>query len=484
MLKEDLKPALEKVLADDKNYFVQLISQLDYTDQTELSAKEWEGIHFSRQTKRSYPEGEMAAHVLGFVGKDESGDDKGYFGLEGFFDGDLSGRAGYQVAEKDIEGKIIPYGLSKLDKPEHGRDLTLTIRRELQFILERNMRESVKKYGAKNGTAILLDPQSGNIWAMVNYPSFYPEYWTEELRGESDVSKIDVFRNYAIAANYEPGSVLKPVTMSMALNEKLVTPETIYHDTGPVMYSGYDVRTWNNKYHNDINMMQVLQLSNNTGAAWVGHQVGFQRFADYVTKYHLGEATGVDLQGEEWGIVRDAREWRDIDLANMSFGQGISVTPIQVTAIFGALVNGGTLYRPNIVQKIVDHRPDKDLDIINPAEALSHPISAETSETIRYMLRSVVTDGEFKWYVKQAGMDRYSIGGKTGTAQIPFNGRYDPNKTNTTFIGFAPIDKPKFVMLVRFSQPSSSTYSADTAVPTWMNIAKELMPYFEIQPEN
>ncbi|NTV31285.1 penicillin-binding protein 2 [candidate division WWE3 bacterium] len=483
MLRTDLEYVLPKLLSDDKNYFVQLINQLDYDDEEALEKNDWKGIHFTPQNKRTYPEKDMAAHLLGIVGKDEKGEDKGYFGLEGYYNGDLSGQSGYAVTEQDIEGKMIPIGLQMTNKPLHGRDLILTIDRELQYMLEKKISESVKKFGAKNGTGIILDPHSGAILAMANAPSYNPEYWTEELWGEGDVSKVDVFRNYAIAANYEPGSIMKPVTMSMALNESLVTPLTIFHDTGPVTYSGYQVRTWNNKYSGDISMMQILQLSNNTGAAWVGHQVGFNRFADYLTKFNLGQSTGIDLQGEESGIVRDAREWRDIDLANMSFGQGISVTPIQMTAIFGALVNGGILYQPYVVKELVDHLPDGDKVIKKDPAVLGRTISPETSEKIRYMLRSVVTDGEFKWFVQKAGMDHYSIGGKTGTAQIPVNGQYDPNKTNTTFVGFSSVDDPKFVMLIRFSQPSSSTYSADTAVPAWMEAAKELMVRFQIQPE-
>lgn len=483
MLQDDLKIILTKLFADDKNYFVQLIAQIDHEDQVAFDEAKWKGIHFAQQHKRSYPEKQMAAHVLGIVGKDGKGDDKGYFGLEGYFDGDLSGRAGYAVTERDIEGKMIPIGFSKLNKPLHGRDLTLTIERELQYLLEKKVSEGVKKFGAQNGTGILIDPNTGAVLAMANYPSFYPEFWTEELWGENDVSKVDVFRNYAIAANYEPGSIMKPLTMSMAMNEGLITPDTMFHDRGPVTYSGYQVRTWNNKYAGNISMMQVLQLSNNTGTAWVGHQIGFQRFAEYITKFRLGQATGIDLQGEEWGIVRDARDWRDIDLANMSFGQGISVTPIQMATVFGSLVNGGILYQPYVVKEFIDHAEEGDQIIKKDPVIIGRTITQETSEKIRYMLRSVVTDGEFKWFVQKAGMEHFSIGGKTGTAQIPENGRYNPNKTNTTFVGFAPIDNPKFVMLIRFSQPSSSTYSADTAVPIWLETAKELMVRFQIQPE-
>lgn len=469
---------------DDANQFVQLISSLEPGYKKDIETLHLKGLHFQEESIRSYPEGTMAAHLLGIVGKDSSGNAQGYFGIEGYFDGDLSGRSGYKILEKDVLGKPIPYGFTQERDASHGRDFVLTIERELQYLLEKNLAEGVKKYRAKNGTGILMDVNTGRVLAMANYPVYNPEFWTEVLAGESDVSKVELFRNYAIADNYEPGSVVKPITMSMALQEGLVEPATTYFDGGPVTYSGYEVKTWNNKYaHENITMMQVLQRSHNTGAAWVGHQVGFDNFGDYIDQYGFGQTTNITLEGEEAGIVRQRTDWRDIDLANMSFGQGISVTPIQMTSIFSALVNGGRLYKPQIVDKIYDYRKDQPTEITLDTELLANPITEETSEKIRYMLRSVVTDGEFTWFVKQAGMDKYSIGGKTGTAQIPVNGQYDPNKTNTTFVGFAPVEDPQFVLFMKLGEPSTSTYSADTVVPMWMKTARELMVYFGIAPE-
>lgn len=481
-LEDDLKSSLEDLLRQKENLYVPILSKLDPQEKEVISQMDLAGVHFQDEAKRFYPEKEMAAHVLGFVGKDEEGENRGYFGLEGFYDGHLSGRSGYEIWERDVGGRRIPFGLSKLRKPSHGRDLILTIRRELQYLLEKKIKQGVEKYQATNGTAILLDPNSGAVWGMTNYPTFLPEYWFEQIGDESDVSKIEIFKNTAISANYEPGSVLKSVNMSIAINEEVVTAESTYQDDGPVTYSGYVVRTWDNKYHGEITMTQILQLSNNTGAAWVGHQIGFDRYAGNIAIFNLGNSLGIDLEGEESGIVRDRQEWRDIDLANMAFGQGISLTPIQLTTAFSSVINGGKLYEPFVVEKIVDHRGSEPLVIERSSKLITQTISAETSEKLRLMLRKVVTDGEFKWFVKQAGMDKFEVAGKTGTAQIPVEGRYDPNKTNVTFIGFAPMDEPKFVLLVRLNQPTTSSYSADTAVPLWLDIAKELMIYFEIPP--
>ncbi len=488
-LDDALEKSLDDALADKKNQYAQIVTKLTDAQKKDFESLHLPGIHFEMRQDRIYPEGSLAAHVLGIVGKDSAGNDIGYFGLEGFYDGYLAGKSGYEFSERDIDGRPIPNGRVTESKPIDGRDLVLTLKRGVQYIVEKKLKEGVEKYGAQNGTVIVMDPNSGEVLAMASFPTFSPAYWVDELTGETDISKVDVFRNTAISSNYEPGSVMKPMTMSMAINEGLVTPNTIYHDTGPVKYSGYLVRTWNNKYSGDITMTQILELSNNTGAAWVGHQVGFSRFADYVDKFGLGQKTGIDLQGEEQGIVRDPNSWRDIDLANMSFGQGISLTPIQLITAFSSLVNGGKLYKPFVVKEMISKKPSEGGKIIrnqidtNPIVVTS-TIKPFTSEQIRYMLKSVVENGEFKWFVKQAGMDRYEVGGKTGTAQIPVNGRYDPNQTNVTFIGFAPVDEPKFVMVMKLSKPSTSTYSATTVVPLWMATARELMDTFSIPPSD
>ncbi len=488
-LDDALEKSLDDLLADKENQYAQIVTKLTDAQKKDFEALHLPGIHFEMRQDRIYPEGSLAAHVLGIVGKDSEGNDIGYFGLEGFYNGYLTGKSGYEYSERDIEGKPIPNGRVTESKPIDGRDLVLTLRREVQYTVEKKLKEGVEKYGAENGTVIVMDPNSGEVLAMASFPTFDPAYWVDELADETDISKVNVFRNTAISSNYEPGSVMKPMTMSMALNEGLVTPDTIYHDTGPVEYSGYLVRTWNNKYSGDITMTQILELSNNTGAAWVGHKVGFSRFASYIKKFGLGQKTGIDLQGEEQGIVRDPNTWRDIDLANMSFGQGISLTPIQLITAFSSLVNGGKLYKPFVVKEMIAKKSldngQVSVDVVETKpQLIATTIKPFTSEQIRYMLKSVVVNGEFKWFVKQAGMDRYEVGGKTGTAQIPVNGRYDPNLTNVTFIGFAPVDDPKFVMVMKLSKPSTSTYSATTVVPLWMQTARELVDIFSIPPSD
>ncbi len=480
-LNEYITDRLKEKLNETDNEFVQLFEKLSPLQKKQIEDLKIEGLYFQLQYRRQYPESKLASQILGFVGKNEGGNEQGYFGLEGYYDRYLSGKQGYEIIEKDIEGKIIPFGLSKLNSATQGRDLVLTIKRELQYILERKLDEALLKYKCKNAMGVIIDPNSGAIWALANTPSYYPGYWTDMLRGETDVSKIEEFQNLITSATYEPGSVMKPITIAIGINEGLIKPDSIYDDTGPVVYSGYPVQTWNNKYHGKISMTQVLQLSNNTGAAYVGTKIGKEKLYNYFTKFNFGKVLKVDLQGEEQGIMRDISELRDIDIANMSFGQGISVTPLQMVTAFAAVINGGRVYRPYLVDQMLDPGGYSKVIQIQPM-ITNRIISEKTSTELRYMLEKVVTDGEFKWFVKQAGMNEYSLGGKTGTAQIPFEGRYDPNKTNTTFVGFAPVQDPIFVMLVRISEPTTSTSSADTVVPLWMEIAKEMMPLLGIPP--
>lgn len=445
------------------------------------------GIYFEVEKKRAYPEGALAAHVLGFVGKNDLGEDQGYYGLEGFYNRELAGQAGFAKLEKDASGKPIPVGESNVLNPQNGRNLYLTLNRELQYFLEKKLEEGVKKYGAEDGTVILMEPQTGKILALANFPTFGVGDWTNYLKGENDVSRVEVFRDIAIQSSYEPGSVLKTFTMSASLQEGVVTPQTTYNDTSPKEYSGHLIHTWDDKYHGVIDMAQILQLSNNTGAAWVGTQLGFKKFSEYLKKFHLGEPLGIDLQGEAQGIIRDEREWRDIDLANMSFGQGISVTPLQMLSIVATIANNGVQMKPFLVEKIVEpqglsKKDTKPKEVLIKPQVLGRPISSETAKMMKAMLKSVIDKGEFKWFVKNAGLDQFSLAGKTGTAQIPEGGRYT-NKTQVTFVGFAPVDKPQFVMLLKMTHPTASSYSAETAVPLWLEMAKGLMLHFGITPE-
>jgi cell division protein FtsI/penicillin-binding protein 2 len=281
-------------------------------------------------------------------------------------------------------------------------------------------------------------------------------------------------RNVAIAETYEPGSIVKPLTVAAAVDMGLVTEDTTYSDDGPVNYSGAWINNWDGKHYGILNIVQLLQKSNNIGAAWVGHKVGSKNIYNYFSNFGLGTRTNIELEGEDSGILREYRNWTDIDLANISFGQGMSATPLQMLNAFNSLANGGFLLQPKIVSKIADN--GKLIDI--PTKIVRRVISKETSDTMVDMLQKAAEGGEAKYFV----LKNYKVAGKTGTAQIPINGKYDLNKTNASFVGFL-VGSKKFTMIVKFQEPRTSIYAAETAAPMWMDIAAELVKFYNLPPD-
>lgn len=434
------------------------------------------GIGFEDAPVRFYPEGTLASHILGFVASDDKGDNRGYYGIEGNFDGDLKGKPGKVVQEEDATGAPILVGGFKKIPPIDGRSIVLSINRSVQYIVEKKLKEGVEKYDAAAGSVIVMNPQTGDIIALANYPSYDPANFADEdepLKDNEHRKNIER-KDLAISETYEPGSVIKPLTVSTAIDLKKITPYTTFDDAGPVVYSGHVIDNWNGKHLGVQNIIQLLQKSNNIGAAWVGHQVGSQSLSKYFKNFGLGEKSNVDLEGEDTGVIHDYNDWTDIDLANISFGQGISATPLQVLNAFNVLINGGTLLQPRIVTTIVDNGHKMDI----PVKKLRRVISQDTSKTMIDMLVQAVEGGESKFYNSK----NYLIGGKTGTAQIFVNGKYDERKSNATFVGF--FAGPKNIsMIVRLQEPSTSIYAAETAVPLWMSIAEELAKQYGITPD-
>lgn len=475
--KEEKFKELKNLLSDRTKHWVSLARKISLPTYRKILELNLPGIYFEKENLRVYPEGELAAHALGFVGSDAKGEEKGYFGLEGYYDGDLAGRAGWEILEKDASGKPIPIGKISRVEPAAGRDIVLTINRHLQYLLEQKIKDGVEKYQAESGTFILMEPQTGKVLAMGNYPTFWPQYWQRSVE-EEVITDVEVFKNLAISENYEPGSVLKSVTMSAALDSGAVSEEDTFNDLGPLKIQGYDIRTWDNRYHGVISMVQILQLSNNTGAAWVAQKTGQDTFLEYVGDFRLGKKTEIDLEGEDEGIVKSKDTWKPIDLATAAFGQGIALTPIQLATVFATIANGGIMPRPYVVEKVLT----ENKEIVNSPHFYGKVISPETAFKMQKILRSVVEEGEFKWFVKEAGLEHFDLAGKTGTAQIPEGGRYHPSKTQVTFVGFAPTHNPKFVLLVKLKEPTTSRMSANTAVPLWLEMVKELLINFKIGP--
>lgn len=459
--------SLTQKLSDKRLFWVQLARKIPIVTKSKIDSLSIKGLDFERDTKRFYPEASMGAQLLGFVGSDKFGDDTGYFGLEGYYDSKLRGQDGRLGEEKDPLGFPILVGSYRSIAPKEGDSLYLTIDRTIQYIVEKRLSDDVKKYGAKDGSVIIADPKTGNILAMATYPNYNPALFSEFT--ESD------FKNPAVSDAYEPGSTFKLIAMSAALDLSLIDPNTRCDVcSGPRQIGDYQIETWNNQYHPNSTMTEVIEHSDNIGMTFVADKLGIDRFYDYIKKFGFGSKTGIDLQGEIPGLVRQKEGWRPIDLATASFGQGIGVTPIQMVQAVQAIANGGKLISPKIVDKVVEGGKETKVQ----PQIERQVISQKTAALMTEMMVNAVVKGEAQAFAPKG----YSIAGKTGTAQIPVAGHYDPTKTIASFVGFAPADNPRFVMLVRFTEPTSSIFGAETAAPTFFAIAKDIFNYLAISP--
>ncbi len=425
------------------------------------------GLGFEKEPKRYYPEASMAGQILGFVGSDGNGNDKGYFGVEGYYDRELRGQNGRIAIERDVRGAPILIGDENRIEPEHGRTLMTWIDRSIQRAAERRLTEGIEKYGAKEGSVTILDPKTGGILAMASFPSYDPAHFFSY--------DTILYRNPTVAASFEPGSTFKALVMSSALQEQVITPATTMEESGPVQIGEYAVNTWDNKYHGTITMTEVLQHSSNVGMVFVEKKLGKEKMLKYIHDFGFGEPTGVDLEEELSPQLRKDNNWREIDLATASFGQGIAVTPLQMVRAVGALANDGWLMEPHIVKEIADEK--RRVVTIRPKK-IRQVVGSATAKIMTEMMVSAVDNGEAKW-AKPTG---YRIAGKTGTAQIPVAGHYDEKKTIASFVGFAPADDPKFVMLVTLLEPSSSQWGSETAAPLFFTIARDIFSYLGIPP--
>ncbi len=424
------------------------------------------GIGFEEEQSRSYPEGSSSAHLLGFVGDDVNGQEKGYFGLEGFYDLELKGRPGILQREKDATGKPILVGEVKKEKERQGRTLVTTIDRTIQFIINEKLKEGLARYGALSGTVTIMEPKTGAILGMASLPNYDP--------GKFFAYDKTLYSNPAVALAYEPGSTFKVLVMSAALNEDVVKPETRCDKCdGPRVISNYTIKTWNEKYFPDSTMTEVIQHSDNIGMVFVGEKLGIGKMYSYLQKFGLGQATGIDLEDEASPKLRPKNEWKLIDLATASFGQGVALTPIQMLRAVAVIANGGKLVKPFLVKEVISEEGKTEIQPKIGDEVLK----PSTASIMTEMMVNAVDNGESKW-AKPKG---YRIAGKTGTAQIPVAGHYDQEKTIASFVGFAPADNPQFVMLVTLREPTSSPWGAETAAPLWFDMAREIFTYYGIQ---
>ncbi|MFA5127274.1 MAG: penicillin-binding protein 2 [Patescibacteria group bacterium] len=429
------------------------------------------GVIFTKNVLRYYPDKEVGAHVLGFLGYDEQGLNRvGKYGLEGYFDKDLSGQIGMIIGEKDVSGILLTAG--QAEDVVNGADVVLTIDHTVQYKACKMLEKAVLKNMADNGTLIIMESNTGAIRAMCNYPSFDPNEYNK-------VDSIDVYNNIAVYQAYEPGSVMKAVAMAIAVDQGKVSPNTAYEDKGEVKFAGGQViRNAGDKIYGWSDMKKVLTYSINTGIIFATQDVPNKVFAEYMENFGFGKLTGLSISQEMGGDISSLSKRGDIFKATASYGQGITATPLQMLNAINVIANRGNLMQPYIINEI--RYNDKVLQKTEPKILHRGVISANTASQVSAMMVNVV-DGE---HAVAARVPGYYVAGKSGTAQVANSqtGKYDNSRTIHSFIGFAPQDNPKFTMLVKLDNPKTAQYSEGTAIPLFGEIAKFLLEYYQVPP--
>lgn len=456
-IEANLADRLTNQLTKDSKW-IQLKAKVTAQAKSKLADLSISGLSFEPFSGRYYPEASMAAHVLGFVGKDEQGQDVGYFGVEGALNDELAGKFDRRLVFTDALGRALPGQNAIANQRIDGRDLVLTIRRDLQNLAETELERGIKKYGAASGEVIMVEPDTGKILAMATWPKYHPYHYF--------LHETSLYKNPSIVNTYEPGSTFKVLTVAAALDAGLINPNTTCPScSGPRVIAGHTIKTWNNEYHPNITITDALAKSDNVAMIYLSDLLGKDRFVEYIKKFGIGDPLGIDLQDDT--KTPFPSKWGPVEVATASFGQGISTTSMQLIRAVGAIANGGKLMRPMIVEKVIDHQQNKTIELSPIVER--EVISRAAADQTKTMMINSAHHGEAQWTVSK----HYTVAAKTGTSQVAVNGTYDPNKTIASFIGFAPPENPKVLMLVKLNEPQSSIWAAETAAPLWYSIAEK-----------
>lgn len=464
------------------------------------------GVGLRDQHWRYYPERYLAAQVLGFV--DSAG--RGQYGIEGRFDRELAGEEGMIFGAINTRGQRIIGKGSSIERARDGSDIVLSLDRVIQGQVEKILEEDTRRFDADFGQVIVIEPATGRILALAHFPTFDPNEFGKvftryEVSSEQEAldredeffnqripTVVDggryyryfnkwgpaVFRNKVVSDLYEPGSVLKAVTMAAALNADEITPQTTYRDTGPVEVDEFKIRNSDDVYSGETTMIEVLNRSLNTGIAFITRKMGAKLLYEYFSAFGLGQYTDIDLDGEANGQLEFWKDWAESELVTRGFGQGLTTTPLQVAMAFSALANGGYLMKPLLVEEI--RFSEGDVQTFYP-EKVRKVISDETYHTIKAMLLNAVNNG----IARGARVWGYTVMGKTGTSQTYRHGQVQEGEgtTITSFAGFGPFDNPQFVILVKYDRPKVSQWGSETAAVTFRRVAEFLFQHLGIPPD-
>lgn len=432
------------------------------------------GIVVSEDTKRYYPNGNFLAHVLGNTDIDGNG----RAGLEYYYNDILKGVPGRFMGETDKFFRELPYRLATYVPPQNGSDIVLTIDEYIQYYTEKALEKGLQEYKAKQISAIVMDPKTGEILAMANKPDYDPN---NPVKGSVEEA-LKLWKNRTVNDSFEPGSVLKILTAAAAIEEGIVSEKDRFVCNGSIKVANRIIRCWRTRGHGIQNFTNILENSCNVGFVILGQKLGKEKLHKYYSLFNLGKKTGIDYPGEALGQVRDVSKVGPVELATESFGQGISVTPIQFITILGSIANDGKMMQPHLVKRIVKTDDEGNTTVVKEFEpkVLKQTISKETANKLLLMLESVVKNGA----ANKAYIEGYRIGGKTGTAQKVIDGRYAPGKYISSFAAIAPIDDPKVVIFLSIDEPDPSNYYAgSTAAPLAREILEDVLRYMNVQPK-
>lgn len=464
LIRKDEEEEFYKKLSKANDPYELLAHKISDETRKKIELYNFKGIYFEDEWVRYYPEEDAAAQLSGFLGF-KGNKRAGQYGIEGYFEEDLAGESGRILGNKDITGNLIAVGGTKLIEAKDGTDIVLTLDKIIQDKAYEIIKQAVEDYGAEHGTIIVMDPYSGAVKAMAGYPSYNPNQYNQ-------VEDFKVYENLNVSEAYEPGSIFKVITMAAGLDSGAIKPSETYLDEGYVKLGKHIIRNADNEEYGEITMAEVLENSVNTGAIYIALKTGKDKFRRYVKNFGFGRKTQIGLSGEVAGDISTLDKPGDIYLATASYGQGITITPLQMAAAMSTIVNNGKLIKPVLVEKIGDKKLDRQ-------QMSRQVVSAKTAKILKAMLVSVVKNG----HGKKAQVVGYYLGGKTGTAEIAAEGGGYSDQNNHSFIGFGPLENSKFVIMVKLSKPKWGRFSAVTAAPTFQKMAKFLLQYYKIPPE-
>lgn len=444
--------------------FTWLVRWLPPDTATRIKNMKLPGIGFAPESKRFYPNIETAAHVVGFTGRDPNGLE----GIEKKYDSTILGNTGYMITERDALGRNIAIKSTVVKDSSPGNSVVLTLDKTIQFITEKELAKAVNESNAKGGMALVMESDTGKVLAMANYPTFNPNSYSRYSLSE--------LRNRVVADSFEPGSTFKVFTIAAALDAGVIKANDVYNcENG-------NYRIINRVIHDDhphssLSVSEIIKYSSNIGSAKIGFKMGEEKMSAYLRNFGFGGRTGIDLPGEASGYLK--RNWYKIDLATISFGQGVSLSTVQLASALSAIANGGTLMKPYLVERILDDS-GKEVQRFEP-QVIRRVVSPETASKVAKMMETVTGEGGTG---TKAAVDGYRVAGKTGTAQKvdPVTRTYSPTKRIGSFVGFVPADKPKLTIVVIIDEPQGIKYGGVVAAPAFKEIAQNTLAYLKIVP--